>query len=237
MPKNYYIILGIPSNSTQDDIKAAYRKLVKELHPDRFGDNYKPFLNVQEAYSVLSDPARRRDYDNTLDETGKNHKPKSYRESLGKNFQRVVEPLVPEQGHADSGGTRFKPAFQSPILSIASLFDHLAANSEDRRFPEPGRPENLTVVVRLTPEQARRGGDVRLTIPGRVQCPICGGGGGVDSFRCYRCHGAGRLNGELPFLLGYPPGIPDNHTVRLSLKKYGIRNPCLTVIFRVREIG
>ena len=63
MPKNYYIILGIPSKSSQEEIKSAYRRLAKEFHPDRYGDNNSPFLNVQEAYSVLSDPVRRRAYD------------------------------------------------------------------------------------------------------------------------------------------------------------------------------
>lgn len=63
MPKNYYLVLGITSDATLDDIKEAYRRLAKEFHPDHYGDNHSPFLAIQEAYSVLSDPVRRRTHD------------------------------------------------------------------------------------------------------------------------------------------------------------------------------
>lgn len=59
MPKSYYIILGIPASSTQEDIKSAYKRLAKEYHPDRYNQGHSPFQNIQEAYSVLSDPSQR----------------------------------------------------------------------------------------------------------------------------------------------------------------------------------
>ena len=72
MPKNYYIILGIPANSNQEDIKAAYRRLAKEYHPDYYGENYAPFQVLQEAYSVLSDPLQRKKggFDKVLKDVG-----------------------------------------------------------------------------------------------------------------------------------------------------------------------
>jgi molecular chaperone DnaJ len=61
--KNYYVILGVTSNASVDEIKAAYRRRALELHPDKSGLESGPFLEVQEAYGVLADPDRRSRYD------------------------------------------------------------------------------------------------------------------------------------------------------------------------------
>jgi len=63
MAKNYYLILGIASNASHEAIKAAFRQRALELHPDTSGMESGPFLEVQEAYGVLSDPERRCRYD------------------------------------------------------------------------------------------------------------------------------------------------------------------------------
>src|SRR5512134_3067787 len=63
MQKNYYLILGITSDASLDEVKAAFRRRAMELHPDTSGLESGPFLEVQEAYGVLSDPERRRRYD------------------------------------------------------------------------------------------------------------------------------------------------------------------------------
>ena len=60
---DYYDILGVPKNSSPDDIKKAYRKLAAKHHPDRGGDTAK-FQEIQAAYAVLSDPDKRAQYDN-----------------------------------------------------------------------------------------------------------------------------------------------------------------------------
>ena len=63
---NYYFILGIDTDATDTEIKDAYRKLVLKYHPDHFGDDSSPFLKIQEAYQVLSNPDLKRKYDNSL---------------------------------------------------------------------------------------------------------------------------------------------------------------------------
>jgi DnaJ-class molecular chaperone len=75
MPKNYYLILGITSDATLDDIKDAYRRLAKEFHPDHYGKNHSPFLAIQEAYSVLSDPIKRQNHDLTVSSQKKSRGP------------------------------------------------------------------------------------------------------------------------------------------------------------------
>ena len=64
---NYYRILGVPRSASQSDIKAAYRRLAKERHPDHSGGSETDFSQLQEANDVLSDPNRRRSHDEALD--------------------------------------------------------------------------------------------------------------------------------------------------------------------------
>jgi len=64
---NYYEILGVPRNASQSEIKNAYRRLAKELHPDRPGGDQQRFELLQEANAVLSDPNRRSKHNEALD--------------------------------------------------------------------------------------------------------------------------------------------------------------------------
>ena len=61
--KDYYSTLGVPRTANQDDIKRAFRKLASQHHPDKGGDTQR-FQEIQEAYAVLSEPAKRQEYDN-----------------------------------------------------------------------------------------------------------------------------------------------------------------------------
>lgn len=62
MSTNYYNILGVPKEASDEEIKKAFRKLAREAHPDKGGDTEK-FQKIQEAYETLSDPQKRREYD------------------------------------------------------------------------------------------------------------------------------------------------------------------------------
>ena len=236
MPKNYYIILGIPSNSSQGDIKAAYRKLAKEFHPDLYGAKSSPFLTIQEAYSVLSDPARRRNYDNKFLTNRQKWNERRSVEPLGGTYRREAEPLIPEEGPTNLGTASLARSFNNYGPSFDALFDRIMSNFSGER-PKAEMLENLTVEITLTPQQAFEGGQVRLLVPAKLRCPYCRGRGGVGFYECGYCGGEGFFTGEYPVFISYPAGISNHHTVQLSLTRYGIRNLYLTVNFRISEMG
>lgn len=66
MTKNYYDVLGIPKNSTQEQIKKAYRKLSLKYHPDKTGGDDTKFKELNEAYTILGDEQKRKEYDNPI---------------------------------------------------------------------------------------------------------------------------------------------------------------------------
>lgn len=233
MPKNYYIILGVPANSKHEDIKAAYRRLAKEFHPDRYGQKNSPFLTIQEAYSVLSDPAQRRMYDKIIaDGRQREEKPRNVEPMVGYR-QGTVEPLIPGQEPTRPGDNFLRRSYFSFMPLFDSLFDRLSSNINEHNRHLDETVSDRTVTITLTSGQASRGGHVRLQVPGRLRCPECQGHGNMAPYECWRCSGAGMLRGECPVMVSYPPGISDGYSVRLSLDRYGFYNNSLTVNFKI----
>jgi molecular chaperone DnaJ len=132
MPKNYYIILGVPSGAPQADIKAAYRRLAKELHPDHYGKNQTPFQALQEAYAVLSDPESRQSYDDSLKTIVRIHRPRQ-REPVRQHFEDIIEPLIPEEGlHSINKGSP-ENAVHHQRTAFDSMYDHLFEDFVERK--------------------------------------------------------------------------------------------------------
>ena len=235
MPKNYYIILGIPSYSSQEEVKAAYRRLAKEFHPDRYGQKQSPFLTIQEAYSVLGDPAQRRTYDKVLRDNRQIQEKQRNVESMRGYRHEMVEPLIPGQDPIERGDTSLPRSFFSSIRSFNSLFDLLSNNIIEQIRPKDEMGKELSVTIVLTPGQASNGGHVRLNVPVQLRCSGCKGSGSVGPYECWRCSGAGLLRGGCPVMVSYPPGILDNQSVRLSLDRYGLHDRYLTVNFKIQS--
>ncbi|MFN2191120.1 MAG: DnaJ domain-containing protein [Candidatus Promineifilaceae bacterium] len=230
--KNYYLILGVDSDATQDEIQRAFRRLAKDLHPDYYGQDSRPFLDLQEAYAVLGNPERRSAYD-------RGHRPIRPRSGSAKVSAEPFspggiqpEPLIPEDQPIHLDDLSLSRSFHTFSPSFEELFDRLWRNYTPSR-PEMEPLYGLNVEILITPSQAFRGGRVRLFVPAQLTCPLCAGRGGIGWFECARCHGTGSISGELPVTLEFPPGIVNNHLIQVPLDSFGIENFYLNVVFRV----
>jgi len=225
MAKNYFTILGISPTATADEIRSAYRRLVKEFHPDYYAGDSETFRDIQEAYYVLGNIRRRREYERKISKV-------SLRRPLGRTRYPEPEPLIPEERPIDMGEISPVRSFQSFTPSFDEIFDWLWKNFSDLDQPKSDRFQNLTLEVTLTPEQARRGGSARIMVPARAVCPTCRGYGGVGPYECSRCAGEGAISGEMPVSVAFPPGLAKDHAVMIPLDRFGIRNTHITVLFR-----
>lgn len=235
MPKNYYIILGIPANSSHSDIKSAYRKLAKEYHPDYYGQSKSPFLAIHEAYSVLGDPSRRKQYDDNLNTLRVKGMQKS---DSSRGFEMAsAEPLVPDQSWAEPLTPETASVSRTAASGIDSIFSQFFNTASLNWDYNRGSSDYGEVEVLLTGEQARRGGHIRVLLPAQIHCPSCQGWASSGMQECWHCFGAGYLRGEVPLLLNYPPGIVDNHVVELPLARYGFSGNLLKVRFRLTELS
>ena len=106
------------------------------LYDDNSGENNSPFLNVQEAYSVLSDPFRRRSYDEALEKNRKNQQYFRQPDSTTRFYMEEVEPLIPEQGPVHLGDTSLAKSFQVHRPSFEALFDRFFSNFIRREKPK-----------------------------------------------------------------------------------------------------
>lgn len=237
MQKNYYVVLGVSSGATLGEIKAAFRRRAMELHPDRSGSESAPFIELQEAYGVLSDPQRRRHYD-------EQRRPVAVRRTP---WGPAPEPLIRSRPRAepfeqwatepDIREVSIHESFEAYHPSFDELFERLWSNFEGFTRPKAERLESLTLEVVVSADQVRRGGQVRVRIPGRATCPVCGGGGGTGRYECWQCTGAGAVAADYPVEVPFPPGIRDGYATRISLRRFGIENFYLIVLFRVGGAG
>jgi molecular chaperone DnaJ len=226
--KRYYVILGVEPDASREDIKSAYRERVKKYHPDYYGKDREPFLEVQEAYEVLSDPTRRKAYDNEL-----------ARERRSRSIPGGVTRRAPASPfrarRPEVEDLLFNWSAEGLSGAFSEIFDNLWGRFGAPTRPTPPLVENISVEIPLTRDQARRGGQVRFQVPVQAQCPACGGWGDTGLFLCRHCSGTGRVLDEIPVRLAFPGGIANHHTATLPLDRLGLDRLRLIVHFRVRE--
>ena len=158
--QNYYDILGLKRDATQDDIKKAFRKLAAKYHPDAGGDEEK-FKEVSEAYTTLSDPEKRREYDQLLmfggipgadfgGSGGRNRGGYTY--TGGTDWSDIFENI--RSGDGAFGGFDFSTIFGGQPGSGA-------------RSNRPAKGGDLTMTIEVTADEAFNGAQrkVSYTIP------------------------------------------------------------------------
>ncbi len=171
--RDYYGVLGVDRSASREQIRQAYRRLALKHHPDR---NKEPgaterFKEIAEAYAVLSDDAKRREYDVT------GH--------AGVSERWTTEDLFRDFAFGDFFGGRFD--------DLSGLFGDFFGR---RAWPREGTPRgvDLRYDLELTLEEAAKGGDRTIQSTRSEKCPTCGGSGakpGTKPVRCADCRGTG----------------------------------------------
>jgi molecular chaperone DnaJ len=166
--KDPYATLGVDRKASDDEIKKAYRKLARQYHPDtNAGDKAaeERFKEVQEAYSILSDPDKRKAYDSGGGVFGGGgFDPGAFRGGFG-GFGDILSDLF--TSGAGRGGAR-------------------------QQRPERGR--DLETEVHISFDQAMEGAQIPVSVPLSAPCPTCRGTGakpGTSPSVCSRCQGRG----------------------------------------------
>ncbi|HPJ71991.1 MAG TPA: DnaJ domain-containing protein, partial [bacterium] len=196
--KNYYAVLGVDKGATPDQIKKAYRKLAKSCHPDTHpGDPAaeEKFKEVSEAYEILGDEKKRRQYDQMQAAFSQGFRPGGFDFSgSGVNFEDLFGGASERGGtggytYADLGGL-------GGLGDIFSQFMDLGGHIRQERAHVPERGHDISAQVTLPLDKALKGGKVRLTVKRNETCPSCGGSAAAAGTRpevCPECGGRGRV--------------------------------------------
>jgi len=236
VPRDFYEVLGVPREAGDGEIKKAFRRLARELHPDV--NRHDPeaeakFKEAAEAYEVLTDPERRRTYD-TYGHEGLRSGGWAPNTAAFGSFEDVLSAFF---GRGDPlfgelfGFGRQGPASGADIATSVevTLADVLAGATRQVGFEavstcehchgngaEPGTP------IRTC---ERCGGEGQLREVSRsafgqmlraVACPACGGDGRLAETPCEECDGAGRTVRSRSFEVDIPAGIESGQRIRIA---------------------
>ncbi|HEY8593115.1 MAG TPA: molecular chaperone DnaJ [Sphingomicrobium sp.] len=178
--QDYYELLGIQRGADDATIKAAYRRMAKEYHPDRHngcGDKEAQFKAINQAYDVLKDPQKRAAYDRF--------------------------------GHAafQNGGGGADPFGDAGFNGFSDIFSTIFGEFMDQRGPRQNaaRGADLRYDIELSLEEAFNGVEKTITIDALATCESCEGRGctGLDrcASHCQTCGGAGKIRTQQGFFM------------------------------------
>jgi len=204
--KDYYQILGVNRNASNKEIKQAYRRLARKYHPD-INPNDKSaeakFKEINAAYEVLSNPEKRKKYDQFGDQW-------EYADQFAKSGG---------QGRVrwDFGrsGTRFEYGDLSDFDDIfSSLFGDSGLGSRIKRGPRHG--QDIESPIEVTLEEAYHGSTRLMQLQTEEPCTACGGTGRVGNRICTMCSGSGGKAVLRRLEVKIPPGVRDGSRIRIA---------------------
>ena len=235
MPKkDFYEVLGVGKNAGQDEIKKAYKRLARQYHPDKNkGDKAaeERFKDVAEAYQVLGDAEKRKQYDRFGQAGFAGGYPGAgggeYYTTGGPGGVRInFEDLFGRRGKRSARGA--EPGGFRDIFSDIFGFEDAGGGS-----PHAGR-SGRDVEAELTIDfaEAVTGGNRSFTLNLEQPCPACGGAGRSGRSICATCGGAGRVARPETLTVKIPAGVRDRGKLRLRGK--GAGGGDLIIVVRVR---
>jgi molecular chaperone DnaJ len=184
MSKDFYEVLGVSKDASDDEIKKAYRKLAHKYHPDKQDGDEEKFKEINEAYQVLSDKAKRQQYD-----------------QFGQTFDGAGGPGGAGQGFEgfDFGG--FQGGFSAG--GFEDIFSDIFGGGAAKGGKQAGR--DIQVDTEISFEEMITGAQKEIELRKRVVCSVCDGTGGDPGSteeKCSTCDGSGKVVRNVRSILG-----------------------------------
>lgn len=206
MAKDYYQILGISKNASQDEIKKSFRELAHKYHPDKAGGDEKRFKEINEAYQVLSNPEKRQQYD----QYGQTFEQAQAQGGFsGFNGYRDFSGFADAFRSAGGNGSSFEFDFGN----IGDIFgDFFGGGSKTTTKTRARRGSDMEMELTLTFREAIFGVEKEIEFSKHTVCERCKGAGsepGSEIVRCPACGGKGTVVKTLGFGIGVSSTCPE----------------------------
>ena len=200
MAKDLYSTLGVSRTESLHGIREAFRKLAKRYHPDHAGQQGTlKFQEILNAYEVLSDPEKRKRYNERLPGRSADSEP----------------IVVTRRSSSRTRPPHFGPIPQEPFFRRFSAESFFGAGWQGPAF------DSLDFAVSLSSADAAEGATVWLRLPIRYLCPACSGTGEQSPFPCGFCQQAGVIHHEREIQVQLPPGLRYRTVVEIPADRLG----------------
>jgi len=217
-PRDFYQVLGLPRTASPDDIKKAYRRLARQYHPDlhagaKKAEMEKKFKELNEAQEVLTDPEKRKKYDQYGADWEQAQAFEKSRQQAG--AQGFGGPWGSDGGYSrpgsgGAGSEQFSDFFEN-------LFGNRGRGGAGRSGA--GMPgEDIETDVQLGLREVLTGVTRRVNLREPRTCSTCQGSGTVRSRSCITCQGAGMTTESKTIEVRIPAGVQDGTRVRVAGK-------------------
>lgn len=212
-PRDYYQVLGLPRTASPDDIKKAYRRLARQYHPDlhagaKKAEMEKKFKELNEAQEVLTDPEKRKKYDQYGADWEQAQAFEKARQQPG--GQGFGGPWGSDGGYSrpGSGGAGSE--------QFSDFFENIFGNRSRGGAGMPG--EDIETDVQLGLREVLTGVTRRVNLREPRTCSTCQGSGTMRSRSCIACQGAGMTTESKTIEVRIPAGVQDGTRVRVAGK-------------------
>lgn len=197
MPKDYYSILGVSKQASQDEIKAAFRKLAHQYHPDKKSGNEAKFKEINEAYQVLGDEQKRKTYD----QFGSADGPQGFGGGGGMGGMSWED--IMRQAQAQGGG--FQGGVEFDMGDLGDIFSGMFGGGMGRQRTRVKKGANLATDLNIEFKEAATGVTKDINLYKTVACGECSGSGAKsdsDVTKCETCSGTGSVESIQRTILG-----------------------------------
>lgn len=239
--KDYYQILGVNHNTTDKEIKSAYRSLARKYHPDINPGNKlseKKFKEIGEAYAILGDEKKRKQYNllrgiknssaeefyNKNTQQNKKQANTAYTEEKNRDTKKKEtnknQSTTKSTNKESSDKKNFNDSFYDFIDSIFKKpkdYENSSKSSKQYEYtPTPIRGEDITTDMTITQIEAINGTVRKINVLNTQACTQCKGRKVVNGYTCTSCNGHGEISLHKKINVKIPPNVVENSKIKIA---------------------
>lgn len=222
--KNYYAILGVTPDSDSQEVKSAYRKLARKYHPDvnKESGSVEKFKDITEAYEVLSDEKKRKEYD-MLNGFYKTPKQKVKSEGAKNEYKKTSEQKDAEENVTEKTQRTTRPSFEENDdafrkndfkSAINDILEGIAKEKKNKKIPKKGADIFAEVTISL--QDSVRGTSRVINVMHKELCPNCEGRRFINGAKCSVCHGTGEFTQYKKLKVKIPANVKSGTKLRIQ---------------------
>ena len=214
---NYYEILGVSKDASQEEIKKAYRKLAIQYHPDKNPEGVEKFKEIATAYDTLGDENKRRDYDNRMNNPFFN--------SGGSSYEDIINQMFGNRGGNPFANTQRRKSAPDKIIKVqVSPIESYFGSEKNIQYIRDfqcnicngsGGEQQLCSTCNGAGYQVKSFGTGFMAQQMRTACSGCAGRGYTLVHRCYNCGGNGVKPNSHSVTIKLPVGVDNGQYLKL----------------------